>query len=189
MTGGPSKLKEQSLSFHRPHGTFAPMTWIESIGPLLRKDFLPSESWGCRWLAPNGLSVNCIMLIYGWVSQRDPESHVASYGQHGWSFDKMRPVSCDPVGASQLPHSGSATKEATKEASTSPSFALSCSFRLNPLLEESPILEIIQPRDLCLHLRLLTVESQERRNRVDHVPHRDASHTTEVRAIHLDFHV
>jgi len=80
------------------------------------------------------------------------------------------------------------SKESTEQAASSTTLSLPCSFRLDPLLQEGSVLQVIQPRNLSLLLRLLPIERQQRRDRIDHVPQRDAAHTAEIRAVHFHFH-
>lgn len=77
-------------------------------------------------------------------------------------------------------------KEPAKQAASSTALSLSCSFRLNPFLQEGPVLQVIKPRNLGLLLRLLSIECQQCRDRIDHVSQRNATHAAEVRTIHFD---
>ena len=76
-------------------------------------------------------------------------------------------------------------KETAEQAASSTTLSLSCSFCLNPLLQEGSVLQIIEPRDLGLLLRLLSIECQQCRDGIDHVSQRDATHTAEIWAIHF----
>ena len=78
------------------------------------------------------------------------------------------------------------SSEKAKQAPTSATLSLSGSFRLDPLDEKLPALEVSQSADLGLNLRLLAIEGQQCRDAVDHISHSNASQASQIRTVHLD---